>query len=349
MRIARSDLRRRPAAGADGDRGATRLGWRIVAFTFPGATEPAGWAEVVIPSRIEAMNPVLEALAREKIAGMLFSGKFWMGDLLGAAAADAAHTKMAARAGALLDDNITRVIVETLTAFGVELLDQRPFFGDWLEPAGCCSRRAPTDAEWADVRARAGASPGSGRCPDRTDGRRAARRGERGGGDRGHHRGHRARHRAGGRGRGDREGRGADHDYRFDTPGIGPDTIDAAIAGRRGVLAIEAGRVAILDRAAVRWRAPTPPACRSWAWTPRSDADAIMIVAGEASGDLHGATLCRALRDAGARAAPGRHGRRAHGRGRRRVRGRRDRGCHGIGEDRGARPAAPRSSARGAG
>jgi formate-dependent phosphoribosylglycinamide formyltransferase (GAR transformylase) len=29
---------------------ATRLGWRIVAFTFPGATEPAGWAEVVIPS-----------------------------------------------------------------------------------------------------------------------------------------------------------------------------------------------------------------------------------------------------------------------------------------------------------
>ena len=39
---------------------------------------------------------------------------------------------MAARAGALLDDNLTRVIVETLTAFGVELLDQRPFFGDWL-------------------------------------------------------------------------------------------------------------------------------------------------------------------------------------------------------------------------
>ena len=29
---------------------------------------------------------------------------------------------------------------------------------------------------------------------------------------------------------------------------------------------------------------------------PRSDAAPIMIVAGEASGDLHGATLCRALR-----------------------------------------------------
>ena len=45
---------------------ATRLGWRIVAFTFPGATEPAGWAEVVIPSRIEAMNPVLAGAGPRK-------------------------------------------------------------------------------------------------------------------------------------------------------------------------------------------------------------------------------------------------------------------------------------------
>ncbi len=36
---------------------------------------------------------------------------------------------------------------------------------------------------------------------------------------------------------------------------------------------------------------------------PRSDDAPIMIVAGEASGDLHGATLCRALRVAGARTA----------------------------------------------
>jgi DUF1009 family protein len=234
---------------------ATRLGWRIVAFTFPGATEPAGWAEVVIPSRIEAMNPVLEALAREKIAGMLFSGKFWMGDLLGAAAADAAHTKMAARAGALLDDNITRVIVETLTAFGVELLDQRPFFGDWLEPAGCCSRRAPTDAEWADVRRglavtrlMAGAQIGQAvvvrrgvvSAVEAIEGTtEAIRRGTA----------------LGGPGAVVVKGVAPTHDFRFDTPGIGPDTLDAAIAGGAAVVAIEAGRVAIIDRAAVVARA----------------------------------------------------------------------------------------------
>jgi DUF1009 family protein len=234
---------------------ATRLGWRIVAFTFPGATEPAGWADVVIPSRIEAMNPVLEGLAREKIAGMLFSGKFWMGDLLGAAAADTAHANMAARAGALLDDNITRAIVETLTAFGVELLDQRPFFGDWLEPAGCCSRRAPSEAEWADVRRglavtrlMAGAQIGQAvvvrrgvvSAVEAIEGTtEAIRRGTA----------------LGGPGSVIVKGVAPAHDFRFDTPGIGPDTLDAAVAGGAAVVAIEAGRVAIIDRAAVVARA----------------------------------------------------------------------------------------------
>jgi len=234
---------------------ARRQDWRIVAFTFPGATEPDGWADVVIPSRVEAMNPVLEALAREQIKGMLFSGKFWMGDLLGAEAADAAHTKMATRAGALLDDNITRAIVETLTAFGVELLDQRPFFGDWLEAAGCCSRRAPTDAEWADVRRglavtrlMAGAQIGQAvvvrrgvvSAVEAIEGTtEAIRRGTA----------------LGGPGAVVVKGVASTHDFRFDTPGIGPDTLDAAIAGGAAVVAIEAGRVAIIDRAVVVARA----------------------------------------------------------------------------------------------
>jgi len=234
---------------------ARRQDWRIVAFTFPGATQPDGWADVVIPSRLEAMNPVLEALVREQIKGMLFSGKFWMGDLLGAATPDAAHATMAARAGALLDENITRAIVETLTAFGVELLDQRSFFGDWLEPAGCCSTREPTEAEWADIRRglavtrlMAGAQVGQVvvvrrgvvSAMEAIEGTtEAIRRGTS----------------LSGPGAVIVKGVAPTHDFRFDTPGIGPDTLEVAAAGGAAVVAIAAGHVAIIERAAVVARA----------------------------------------------------------------------------------------------
>src|SRR5262249_31378660 len=42
---------------------------------------------------------------------------------------------------------------------------------------------------------------------------------------------------------------GREDDYRFDTPGIGPETIEAAAAGGATVLAVEADRVLVVDRA----------------------------------------------------------------------------------------------------
>jgi DUF1009 family protein len=39
-----------------------------------------------------------------------------------------------------------------------------------------------------------------------------------------------------------------EHDYRFDTPGIGPETLQAAAAGGATVVAVEAERVLVLDR-----------------------------------------------------------------------------------------------------
>src|SRR5262249_9779022 len=39
-----------------------------------------------------------------------------------------------------------------------------------------------------------------------------------------------------------------EHDYRFDTPGIGPETIEAAAAGGATRLAVEAERVLVGDR-----------------------------------------------------------------------------------------------------
>jgi len=39
-----------------------------------------------------------------------------------------------------------------------------------------------------------------------------------------------------------------EHDYRFDTPGVGPETVAAAAAGGAAVLAVEAERVLVVDR-----------------------------------------------------------------------------------------------------
>jgi DUF1009 family protein len=45
------------------------------------------------------------------------------------------------------------------------------------------------------------------------------------------------------------------HDFRFDTPAIGPDTLEAAAAGGATAMAIEAGRVLVLEREATIQRA----------------------------------------------------------------------------------------------
>jgi UDP-2,3-diacylglucosamine hydrolase len=220
--------------------------WRVVAFSFPGAADLGPLADVVIPSRIDAMAPVIEALVREQVSAMLFSGKFWMGDLL-AARPDAAHAAMAASAGALLDGNITQAIVGTLTSLGIELLDQRPFLGDWLGVARTLSARAPSDAEWSDIRrgfavARLNADASVGQTVVVKRGAVSAveaiegttetiRRGS------------------------GLSGTGAvvvkavarHHDFRFDTPAIGPDTLETAAAGGVTAVAVEAGRVLIVE------------------------------------------------------------------------------------------------------
>jgi UDP-2,3-diacylglucosamine hydrolase len=234
---------------------ARRQDWRVVAFAFPGAPDLGAAAATVIPCRIDAMAPVIAALVREKVSGMLFSGKFWMGDLLATHAPDAAHARMAASAGALVDGNITQAIVGTLTGLGIELLDQRPFLGDWLGAARTLSARAPSDEEWSDIRrgfavARLNADASVGQTVVVKRGAVSAveaiegttetvRRGTR------------------------RSGAGAvvvkavarTHDFRFDTPAIGPDTLEAAAAGGATAIAVHAGRVLVLEPEATIRRA----------------------------------------------------------------------------------------------
>ena len=227
---------------------ARRQGWRVVAFAFAPETGAAAHATRVVPSAIAEMAPVITTLQEEKVSGVLFSGKFWMGDLLRADAVDDAHGAMARRAGALLDVNVKAVLLATLGGMGIELLDQRPCLGAALPAEAVLGARTPTGDEWADVRrglaiARAAAAWSIGQtvvvrrgavgAVEAIEGTTAAiRRGTT----------------LSGRGAVVVKAVGGEHDFRFDVPTIGPETIDAAAEGGAAVVALEAERVFVLER-----------------------------------------------------------------------------------------------------
>lgn len=234
---------------------ARRLGWRVVAFAFPGAGGLDAHADLVIPSRVGELAPVLETLKSQKVESVAFSGKFWMSDLLRAQAPDDVHARMVTEAGPLVDANLTAVVVATLGSLGITLLDQRAFLGEELGGAGCWSRRQPTAEEWADIRrgfavARALADASVGQTVVVKGGAVSAVEAMEGTSE------------AIRRGTA-LSGPGAvvvksvarAHDFRFDIPTVGTETIEAAAAGGAQVVAVEAGRVFLLDRPAIARRA----------------------------------------------------------------------------------------------
>src|SRR5207245_9883263 len=130
---------------------ARRHGWRVVAFTLgqaPGVTDQAGRT---IPARLNEAGAVLAALQHERIGAVVFSGKFWMKDLLQERRPDAALAEMKAAAGALVDANIVQVVATTPGRMGSELLDQRKLLGDWHGRSGCWQSGAQADGDRADV------------------------------------------------------------------------------------------------------------------------------------------------------------------------------------------------------
>ena len=226
-------------------------GWRVVAFTFAEAPGVAERAERVVASRVTEMGAVFTTLQEQRISAVLFSGRFSMPHVLRAdwTAADAASRAFEERAGSRIDARLGDAVITALGGLGVEVLDQRAFVGDWLEAAGCWSSRAPTEAEWRDVQrglevarmmaeARIGQTVvirhGAVVAVEAVEGTtETVRRGAA----------------LGGPGTVVVKAVAADHDYRFDAPAIGPETLAAAAEGGVAVVALEAHRVLLFDRA----------------------------------------------------------------------------------------------------
>ena len=234
-----------PARMADEAR---RRGWRVVAFTFDEAPGVAAGADVMVPARITELMPILTRLAEERVASVLFSGRFSLPDVLRVGAADETFRGLESRANSRSGPAFVEAIISTLAGFGIEVLDQREFVGDWLVAPGCWSRRQPTEEEWRDARVGLGAARmmaaahigqtvvvrhGAIVAVEAVEGTtEAVRRGAA----------------LGGSGTVVAKAVAPDHDYRFDAPAVGPETLAAAAAGGVTALAVEAGRVMLFDR-----------------------------------------------------------------------------------------------------
>jgi DUF1009 family protein len=229
---------------------ARRRGWRVVAFTFADAPGLAARADEILPARITELTAVLNRLRQARVADVLFSGWFSLPEVLRVAKADDTFRGLEARARSRSGPAFVDAIIATLGGLGIAVLDQRDFVGDWLAAPGCWTARRPTDGEWADARAglaaaRTVAAAGIGQtvvvrhgavvAVEAVEGTtEAVRRG------------------------GALAGRGAvavkavspDHDYRFDAPAVGPETLSAAAAAGVSVIALEAGRVLLFEREA---------------------------------------------------------------------------------------------------
>jgi len=226
--------------------------WRVVAFTFDGASDPGARVARTIPSRLREFGPILTGLKDEGVSAAVLAGRFSMTDVLQyrTSTTDEAALSLQGRAGSRIDSRLVDAIIALFAGVGVEVLDQRGFLGDLVPDAGCWSRRTATADEWTEIRrglelARGIADASIGQtvvlrygavvAVEAVEGTtEAIRRGTK----------------LAGAGAVIVKATAKAHDYRFDTPTIGPETVAAAVAGGAAVLAVEAGRVAILDRAA---------------------------------------------------------------------------------------------------
>ena len=229
---------------------ARRQGWRVVAFAFEDSPGLAEAAPEVIPAQLTEIQSVLMELMARRVSAALFVGKFAKTRVL--EQAQRAHEVDEAARGlaqqGLSDAALGSMAVATLGAMGLGVLDQREFLGPWMMPAGHLAGPVATPAVSEEIRAgfklgRALAGEGIGQTVVRAFGVTVAVEAAEGT-DETIRRGCRL------------AGPGAvvvkavapGNDYRFDIPSIGASTLEELVAGRASALAVEAGRVLVVDR-----------------------------------------------------------------------------------------------------
>jgi DUF1009 family protein len=236
---------RLPALAAEEAR---RAGWRVVALALDGADGLAPAADRVVPCRLGEVAPLLGVLAEEGIRHLVLAGKVDKGGLFGGMALDETARALVARSPDWTDEGLLRTAAAALAALGVEVLDQRRFLGPWLAGEGPLAGPVPDAAVQRDVArgldlARQLAGQGVGQTVVVRAGTVAAVEALEGT-DEAIRRGLRLA----GPGASVVKAAAPAQDYRFDVPAVGLATVGLVVEGRAAALALEAGRVLLLDR-----------------------------------------------------------------------------------------------------
>ena len=229
-------------------REARRAGWRVIAFALADPDPLASEVDRVVACRLGDVGPILTALSEEGVHHVVLAGRVRKDVLFQGAPLDAAAREHLAKSADWTDESILNTAVRVLDGMGIEVLDQRRFLSPWLAPEGAVAGPPLPPALEGDVRrglelAREMASRGVGQTIVLRGGSVAAVEAMEGT-DEAIRRGLALA----GRGAVVVKAPGPAHDYRLDVPTVGLETVAGCAAGGAAVLAVEAGRVLLLER-----------------------------------------------------------------------------------------------------
>jgi DUF1009 family protein len=229
---------------------ARRAGHRVVAVAHRNETDPALAEKVdaITWVKLGQLGHVLAALREGGAHQSVMLGAITKKRFFADAMLDATGLKLLARIAVRTDDNLLRAIARFLDEEGVPITDPTPFLSDRLAREGVMGKHRPTEEEEADARYGLELARGIGRLDlgqtvvvkervalavEVLEGTDACIR------------------------RGGELARSGgivvvkavkpDQDRRFDLPAVGPDTVEALIAAKGRVLAVEAGATLVMD------------------------------------------------------------------------------------------------------
>lgn len=133
---------------------ASAHGVDVIAIAHVGETDPAverhaATTTWVKPGRIQEL---IDGLTAHGVRRAVMAGGIVKPRLFHDFSPDARALAVIERVGALRDDLLLRALADELATEGIEIVESTLFLDDVVPRRGRVAGRAPTDAEWADVR-----------------------------------------------------------------------------------------------------------------------------------------------------------------------------------------------------